>query len=79
MLYKEEKEIRFFIFWEEIKLPLLRNKNKLNLESQVLLLEKLIKENLVLRHRLFQERALLKKLNPLILPIQHFFRARFTN
>jgi hypothetical protein len=79
MLYKEEKEIRFFIFWEEIKLPLLRNKNKLNLESQVLLLEKLIKENLVLRHRLFRVRALLKKLNPLIRPIQHFFRARFTN
>jgi len=54
MLYKEEKEIKYFIFWEEIKSPLHLNRNNLILEIQVLLQVKLTQENLILRHSSLQ-------------------------
>ena len=73
MLYKEEKEIKYFISWVVIKLLLHKNKKQIQ-ENQELLLAKLILESLQLKHNLPMGQLL--NLKATILPMFNNFKVK---
>jgi len=73
MLFKEEKEIKYFISWVAIKLLLHKNKKQIQ-EKQELLLAKLILESLQLKHNLLMGQLL--NLKATILPMFNNFKMK---